>query len=399
MLLTRRALATPRSPRRRVPGSPMLEVGSYCGRSTIWLGAAARRRPARSCSPSTTTAARRRTRPGGSTTTRRWSTRDRPDGHAAVLPRARSTTPASRTSVIAVVGRSPPSPPLGHAAVVAVHRRRARRTSRRGSTTTGGRPTSPWRHAGDPRRVPRPGRRRPAAVRGDLRAGAGVRTVPAPVGHRFTARAEVRDHAVDSVSMAQLLGPVDLHLIGEGRHRRLWEVLGSEPRTVDGVEGTAFAVWAPNARAVRVVGDWNNWDGRVDPLQPQGVSGVWAVFVPGVQVGRPVQVRGHRRRRVPAPAGRSDGPAGRGAAEHGQHRRRVLPRVGRRRLAGGARRRRSRAPPVARLRGAPRFVAAPASATASWPRSWPTTWRISASPTSSSCRWPSIRSPARGVTR
>ena len=54
--------------------------------------------------------------------------------------------------------------------------------------------------------------------------------------------------------MAQLLGPVDLHLIGEGRHRRLWEVLGAHLRTVDGVEGASFAVWAPNARAVRVVG-------------------------------------------------------------------------------------------------------------------------------------------------
>jgi 1,4-alpha-glucan branching enzyme len=85
--------------------------------------------------------------------------------------------------------------------------------------------------------------------------------------------------------MAQLLGSVDLHLIGEGRHRRLWDVLGAHTRTVDGVEGTAFAVWAPNARAVRVVGDWNRWDGRVDPLQPQGVSGVWAGFVAGVTVG------------------------------------------------------------------------------------------------------------------
>jgi 1,4-alpha-glucan branching enzyme len=95
----------------------------------------------------------------------------------------------------------------------------------------------------------------------------------------------VRDYAVDSSSMAQLLGPVDLHLIGEGRHLRLWDVLGAHVRAVDGVDGVAFAVWAPNARAVRVVGDWNRWDGRVDPLQPQGVSGVWAGFVPGVAVG------------------------------------------------------------------------------------------------------------------
>ena len=85
--------------------------------------------------------------------------------------------------------------------------------------------------------------------------------------------------------MAQLLGPVDLHLIGEGRHLRLWDILGAHVHAVDGVDGVAFAVWAPNARAVRVVGDWNRWDGRVDPLQPQGVSGVWAGFVPGVAVG------------------------------------------------------------------------------------------------------------------
>jgi 1,4-alpha-glucan branching enzyme len=85
--------------------------------------------------------------------------------------------------------------------------------------------------------------------------------------------------------MAQLLGPVDLHLIGEGRHRRLWEVLGAHARTVDGVDGASFAVWAPNARAVRVVGDWNRWDGRADPLDPTGVSGVWSGFVPGIAVG------------------------------------------------------------------------------------------------------------------
>ena len=61
------------------------------------------------------------------------------------------------------------------------------------------------------------------------------------------------------------LGDLDLHLFNEGRHRRLWEVLGAHPRTHEGTSGTAFAVWAPNAKAVRVVGDWNSWDGRVQP--------------------------------------------------------------------------------------------------------------------------------------
>ena len=81
------------------------------------------------------------------------------------------------------------------------------------------------------------------------------------------------------------LGDLDLHLFNEGRHRRLWEVLGAHPRSHQGVAGTAFAVWAPNARAVRVVGDWNFWDGRVNPMRSLGSSGVWELFVPGVGAG------------------------------------------------------------------------------------------------------------------
>src|SRR5579871_751248 len=81
------------------------------------------------------------------------------------------------------------------------------------------------------------------------------------------------------------LGEMDLYLIGEGRHRRLWDVLGSHYRTHDGVTGTAFAVWAPNARAVRVVGDWNFWDGRLHPMRSLGAAGVWELFIPGVEPG------------------------------------------------------------------------------------------------------------------
>ena len=81
------------------------------------------------------------------------------------------------------------------------------------------------------------------------------------------------------------LGDLDLHLFNEGRHRRLWEVLGAHPRTHEGVTGTAFAVWAPNAKAVRVVGDWNFWDGRVHPMRSLGKSGVWELFLPGVEPG------------------------------------------------------------------------------------------------------------------
>jgi 1,4-alpha-glucan branching enzyme len=81
------------------------------------------------------------------------------------------------------------------------------------------------------------------------------------------------------------LGDLDLHLFNEGRHHRLWEVLGAHPRTHQGVAGTAFAVWAPNAKAVRVVGDWNFWDGRLHPMRALGGSGVWELFIPGALAG------------------------------------------------------------------------------------------------------------------
>ncbi|MGH9188460.1 MAG: 1,4-alpha-glucan branching protein GlgB [Acidimicrobiales bacterium] len=81
------------------------------------------------------------------------------------------------------------------------------------------------------------------------------------------------------------LGDVDLHLFGEGRHHSLWERFGAHPMKHQGVEGTAFAVWAPAARGVRVVGDFNGWDGRLNPMRMLGSSGVWEIFVPGVSEG------------------------------------------------------------------------------------------------------------------
>ncbi len=81
------------------------------------------------------------------------------------------------------------------------------------------------------------------------------------------------------------LGDIDLHLYNEGTHRQLWKVLGAHPRTIDGEAGVSFAVWAPNARRVSLVGDFNNWDGRLFPMRSLGSSGVWEVFVPGVQLG------------------------------------------------------------------------------------------------------------------
>ena len=78
-----------------------------------------------------------------------------------------------------------------------------------------------------------------------------------------------------------LLPPLDLHLIGEGTHRRLWRALGANP---SGDAGVRFAVWAPNARAVHVVGDWNGW-GDGTALTPQGSSGVWAALCTSARAG------------------------------------------------------------------------------------------------------------------
>ena len=85
------------------------------------------------------------------------------------------------------------------------------------------------------------------------------------------------------------LGEVDLHLIGEGRHEQLWNVLGAHVRDYPGamgpVHGTSFAVWAPNARAIRLVGDFNQWDGVTHPMRALGSTGVWELFVPDVGPG------------------------------------------------------------------------------------------------------------------
>ena len=81
------------------------------------------------------------------------------------------------------------------------------------------------------------------------------------------------------------VGELDLHLFNEGTHRRVYQALGAHARTVDGVAGTSFAVWAPNARRVSVIGDFNAWDGRVFPMRSLGASGVFELFVPGVRPG------------------------------------------------------------------------------------------------------------------
>ena len=98
-----------------------------------------------------------------------------------------------------------------------------------------------------------------------------------PDGNTFTLR--------DPYAFPPTLGELDLHLAGEGRHEALYERLGAHVGTVAGVEGTSFAVWAPAARAVSVVGDFNSWDGRLHPMRSLGASGIWELFLPGVEEG------------------------------------------------------------------------------------------------------------------
>jgi 1,4-alpha-glucan branching enzyme len=89
----------------------------------------------------------------------------------------------------------------------------------------------------------------------------------------------------DPFSFLPTLGETDLYLFGQGNELRIYEKLGAQLRTVDGVPGTSFAVWAPNAQRVSVVGSFNDWDGRCHPMRSLGASGVWEIFIPGVGEG------------------------------------------------------------------------------------------------------------------
>ncbi len=89
----------------------------------------------------------------------------------------------------------------------------------------------------------------------------------------------------DPYAFAPTIGELDLHLIGEGRHERIYEKLGAHVREHQGIVGTAFAVWAPAARAISVVGDFNSWDGRLHAMRSLGSSGIWELFLPAVEAG------------------------------------------------------------------------------------------------------------------
>ena len=89
----------------------------------------------------------------------------------------------------------------------------------------------------------------------------------------------------DAYRFGPVLGQIDEHLIGEGTHRQLWRVLGAHVMTHQGVEGTHFAVWAPNARRVALLGDFNSWDARRHGMRRRGSTGVWEIFIPHIGEG------------------------------------------------------------------------------------------------------------------
>jgi 1,4-alpha-glucan branching enzyme len=89
----------------------------------------------------------------------------------------------------------------------------------------------------------------------------------------------------DPYRYGRVLSDFDLYLFGEGKHTRLYDKLGAHPMTVGAAPGAHFAVWAPNAHRVSVVGDFNDWDGRRHPMRVLGVSGLWEIFIPAAHVG------------------------------------------------------------------------------------------------------------------
>ena len=107
---------------------------------------------------------------------------------------------------------------------------------------------------------------------------------------RTTYSENITSETDDPYRFLPTIGELDLYLFGEGRHEELWRVLGAHvktyPSNLGEVTGTAFTVWAPNARAVRVVGDFNYWNGTGTAMRSMGSSGVWELFVPDAQIGQ-----------------------------------------------------------------------------------------------------------------
>ena len=118
-------------------------------------------------------------------------------------------------------------------------------------------------------------------------AGVFEGALPDKAGYRLQVRWADGQQALldDPYRFGPVLGEMDAWLLAEGSHLRPFEILGATPRTHEGVAGCSFAVWAPNALRVSVVGDFNHWDGRRHPLRLRRECGVWEIFRPGVAAG------------------------------------------------------------------------------------------------------------------
>jgi len=106
-----------------------------------------------------------------------------------------------------------------------------------------------------------------------------------PYRLRVRAANKERHQFYDPYSFLPTIGDSDLYLFNEGTERMVYNKLGSRPITVDGVPGVSFAVWAPSAKRVSIVGNFNGWDGRYHPMRALGASGVWELFIPGMNSG------------------------------------------------------------------------------------------------------------------
>ncbi|MEI6109217.1 MAG: 1,4-alpha-glucan branching protein GlgB, partial [Actinomycetes bacterium] len=118
--------------------------------------------------------------------------------------------------------------------------------------------------------------------------GAWAITIEQPGLTEYTLQVDYGQGVINSDDPYRFLptiGELDLHLISAGHHEDLWKVMGAHCKNVQGVNGVAFTVWAPSAQGVRVVGDFNMWDGAGYPMRSMGNAGVWELFVPGIGTG------------------------------------------------------------------------------------------------------------------
>ncbi|WP_407704183.1 1,4-alpha-glucan branching enzyme [Streptomyces phyllanthi] len=150
-----------------------------------------------------------------------------------------------------------------------------------------------------------------------------LQAVPASYRLLITYEGTVQE-AEDAYRFLPAIGELDLHLIGEGRHEELWKALGAEPMEHQGVTGTRFTVWAPNARGVRLAGTFNYWDGTGFPMRSLGSSGIWELFVPSIGEGELYKFEitrpdGTRTLRADPLARRTEAPPNTSSVVHASH--------------------------------------------------------------------------------